>query len=103
MRLPWEKHQPRNEEDYLRLLLGLILTDTMWKTVSKYGFSDTNLDALTKKIYKIRNEIAHGKASSKLEIMVPSMLSKAELIIKRAVFKVVAKEALIKLGGVGPL
>jgi hypothetical protein len=92
--------QPRDEKKYLRLVVHYVQTDALWKSVRAHNFCPTNVMALAEKLYEIRNEIVHSKASSKLGIVVPTMIINDELSDKHNFFRLLAKEALIKFGGI---
>jgi hypothetical protein len=94
------RSQPRDEKKYLSLVVHYVQTGELWKSVQERNFCPTNVEALAEKQYKIRNEIVHSKASSKLGIIVPTMVISNELSDKHHFFRLVAKEALIKFGGI---
>jgi hypothetical protein len=59
---------PRNERDYLPLVVNFDQTDPVWETIKKYEFCEISADSektivsLAEKIYEIRNQFAHGNS-----------------------------------------
>ncbi len=93
------EEQPRNEEDYLRLVLDFEPNHSLWLIVTEYQFCDNSVNSLAKQIYKTRNELAHAK--DKWATDIPHLFSGVEeLSRKLTVFRAVAKAALLKFGGV---
>ncbi|HYT02991.1 MAG TPA: hypothetical protein VEL70_08770, partial [Candidatus Acidoferrum sp.] len=48
------EEQPRNEEDYLRLVLDFEPNHSLWLIVTEYQFCDNSVNSLAKQIYKTR-------------------------------------------------
>jgi hypothetical protein len=104
--------KPLKEKDYLRLVLNFDPSHSLWQTVKELKFCECDAKSLANKIYKIRNEIAHGKGKREEKTEVPVLFftsgDKSPKDIEKIrgnieVFRTAAKAALIKFGGIEDL
>ena len=95
--------QPRNEEQYLGFVLSYLINDELWDTIVEARFSSRDVDALARAIYKVRNEIAHGKNDERLSIVVPNIIPEETLHEQIRILEALAITALTVFGNVEPV
>lgn len=95
-----EVEQPKNELSSLQIVISAIVNDTIWGAVRQIKYCSEDVNTLAKKLYKTRNEVAHGKEDGRLSLIIPSMMPLFGLQEEIDIFRLIAREALSVFGGV---
>lgn len=88
---------PRKDLEYLNLVINQVVDDDVWEVVSTTQFCDHTENALANKIYKTRNQVAHGldEESRGNVPHPPSVIPAEDLHKQRKVMGVIAKKCLL--------